>query len=100
DGRPYPAATWRDAPIVCELRGGWHELQMWRGGRLVYEENFRVRPGEDVVLTAWDPRPPVIPSPIDRPPAVPRLGLEEGHRFVDVPGPVSRRVPVGGYDVH
>jgi hypothetical protein len=55
DGRPYQIATWRDSPIVCTLRGGWHELRMWRDERLVYQEKFQVRPGEDVVLTASDP---------------------------------------------
>jgi hypothetical protein len=55
DGRSYQVATWRDSPIVCQLRRGWHELRMWRGERLVYREKFRVRPGEDAVLTAWDP---------------------------------------------
>jgi hypothetical protein len=57
DGRSYPVATWRDSPVVCELCMGWHELRMWRGDRLVYQETFRVRPRENVVLTAWDPRP-------------------------------------------
>jgi hypothetical protein len=57
DGRSYPVATWRDSPVVCELRMGWHDLRMWRGDRLVYQESFRVRPHENVVLTAWDPRP-------------------------------------------
>jgi hypothetical protein len=57
DGRPYPVATWRDSPVDCELHIGPHELQMWRGDRLVYCESFRVRPGEGVVLTAWDPQP-------------------------------------------
>jgi hypothetical protein len=56
DGRPYPVATWRDSPVVCELHSGPHELRMWRGDRLVYRESFRVRPGVGVVLTAWDPQ--------------------------------------------
>jgi hypothetical protein len=57
DGRSYPVATWRDSPITCELPMGWHELRMWRGAQPVYQEAFRVRPGENVVLTARDPRP-------------------------------------------
>ena len=57
DGRPYQVATWQDSTIVCELRGGWHELRMWRGERLVHHDKFQVRPGEEVVLTAWDPHP-------------------------------------------
>ena len=61
---PDPVATWREAPIVCNLRRGRHELRMWRGAQLVYRESFRVRPGEDVVLTAWDPPP--LPARIKR----------------------------------
>ena len=57
DGRSYPVATRRDSPLVCELRTGWHELRMWRGDRLVYQETFRVRFSDNTVLTAWDPRP-------------------------------------------
>jgi hypothetical protein len=55
DGRSYPVRTWRDSPIVCELRRGRHELRMWRGDRLVYQEAFQVRPGDNIILTAWDP---------------------------------------------
>jgi hypothetical protein len=57
DCRLYRVVTWRDSPVVCELRAGRHELRMWRGDRLVYQETFRVRPHEDVVLTAWDSAP-------------------------------------------
>jgi hypothetical protein len=28
---------------------------MKRGGRLLFRETFTVGPGQDVVLTAWDP---------------------------------------------
>lgn len=42
-------------PIVCKLRRGQHELLMKRGGRLLFRETFTVGPGQDVVLTAWDP---------------------------------------------
>src|SRR5262245_37581196 len=57
DGRSYPVATWQDSPFSCELGMGWHELRMWRGAQLVYQEAFQVRPGENLVLTALDPRP-------------------------------------------
>src|SRR5262245_53051364 len=57
DGQSYRVATWRDSPIACELPTGWHELRMWRGAQLVYQEAFLVRPGENVALTAWGPRP-------------------------------------------
>jgi hypothetical protein len=57
DGLSYSVATERDSPFACELRMGWHELRVWRGAQLAYQETFQVRPGENVVLTAWDPRP-------------------------------------------
>jgi hypothetical protein len=55
DGTVYPVATWRDSPIACELLAGWHDLRMWRGDRLVYQETFGAQAGENVALTAWDP---------------------------------------------
>ena len=42
-------------PIVCKLPDGRHDLIMTRDGELLYKETFTVRPGEGVVLTAWDP---------------------------------------------
>ena len=42
-------------PIVCELPDGQHDLIMTRDGVLLYKETFTVRPGEGLVLTAWDP---------------------------------------------
>jgi hypothetical protein len=56
DGRSYPVRSWWDTPIVCELRRGRHELRMWRGDRLVYQEAFQVRPGDNIIRTAWAPR--------------------------------------------
>ena len=57
DDRPYRVAAPSDAPIVCDLRPGDHTLRMSRGGRVLFEEQFRTRPGEEVILTAWDSRP-------------------------------------------
>lgn len=56
DGRSYPVSTLHESPIVSELGRGWHELRVWRDDRLVYREDFRVQPGENLVLTACDLR--------------------------------------------
>ena len=42
-------------PIVCDLVAGWHHLIMRHGDRVLFEESFEVRPGKNIVLTAWDP---------------------------------------------
>jgi hypothetical protein len=42
-------------PIVCDLSPGWHRLIMRRGDRILFEESFEVRPGQNVVRTAWNP---------------------------------------------
>ena len=43
-----------DVPIVCELRPGKHTLQMTRNGKMLYEEEFSLNAGGEVVLTAWE----------------------------------------------
>jgi hypothetical protein len=43
-----------NTPITCELRPGQHTIQMFRSGVALYQEEFNVVPGEDIVLTAWD----------------------------------------------
>jgi hypothetical protein len=54
DDRTYLVEAWQDSPIVCEqLREGHHRLRMEKGGRVLYDEAFTIRPGEEVVLTAW-----------------------------------------------
>ncbi|MFO0892865.1 MAG: hypothetical protein U0790_27460 [Isosphaeraceae bacterium] len=40
----------RDAPIVCNLPPGWHDLVVKRGHRL------EVGPSKNVALDAWDPK--------------------------------------------
>ncbi len=42
------------SPIVCALRPGRHGARLLREGRVLYEEEFLVRAGEEVILTAWD----------------------------------------------
>jgi hypothetical protein len=44
----------RYEPIVSELSPGWYPLIMSRGDRILYEESFEVRRGDNIVLTAWD----------------------------------------------
>jgi hypothetical protein len=46
-------SSW-EAPIVCALRPGPHQLRMLRNGRVLYQEEFRLAAGEERVLTAWD----------------------------------------------
>jgi hypothetical protein len=48
----------RDAPLSWELRPGRHTLRMCRSGELLSEEEFAIFPGEDTVLTAWNPHGP------------------------------------------
>jgi hypothetical protein len=54
DNETYHIETLAASPIVCELRPGKHGLRMTRNGRTLYEEKFILRPGEELVLTAWD----------------------------------------------
>ncbi|WP_422924166.1 hypothetical protein [Singulisphaera sp. PoT] len=54
DSSAYRIGEVRDEPIVCELTPGEHHLAMYRSGQLLFEQGFSVKPGEDVVLTAWD----------------------------------------------
>ena len=49
EDRPY-------AVIECPLRAGRHLLLMKRGDRILYEEWFTIRRGEEVILTAYCPR--------------------------------------------
>jgi hypothetical protein len=43
------------APIACNLAPGWHRLVMRRGDRILFEESFEVRLGENCVRVAGDP---------------------------------------------
>ena len=54
DGWRYHVKSLWDSPIVCELRPGTHTLQMVRNGSILYEEEFKLRASEEVVLTAWE----------------------------------------------
>jgi hypothetical protein len=54
-GRTFRIEERRFDPIVCELPAGCHVLVMTRHGRILYQEFFDVRPGQSLVLTAWNP---------------------------------------------
>jgi hypothetical protein len=55
DDRDYPVNTVYESPLLCEVRAGRHVLKLKRGDRVVYNEEFSVEAGQEVVLTAWDP---------------------------------------------
>jgi hypothetical protein len=66
DDEKYHIETIWETPIVCELSPGPHVLRMSRSGRVVYEENFSLGVGQEVVLTAWEP-PSETPTQADLP---------------------------------
>lgn len=54
DRQTYRVETLWDSPIVCELRPGRHLLRMLRSGRVLFEQEFTLDAGQEVVLTAWE----------------------------------------------
>jgi hypothetical protein len=54
DGSVYHVEGLDQTPVVCELAPGRHTVQMVRDRRLLYQEDFLIKAGEDVVLAAWD----------------------------------------------
>jgi hypothetical protein len=50
----YPVESLGTTPIVCELRPGHHMVRMLQNGRTLYEEPFTLKPGEELILSAWD----------------------------------------------
>jgi hypothetical protein len=54
DDETYHVDSLSQTPIVCELRSGRHKVRMLREGRVVYEEEFTIVAGEELVLAAWD----------------------------------------------
>ena len=65
DERYHIESLW-ETPIVCELSPGSHVLRMYRSGRLVYEENFSLGVGQDIVLMAWERSNGALPDPVFR----------------------------------
>jgi hypothetical protein len=54
DDTRYAVESLWQTPIVCELHPGPHIARMVRDGRVVYQEEFAIAAGEDLILTAWD----------------------------------------------
>jgi hypothetical protein len=54
DDAAYHVDSLEQTPIVCELRAGRHKVRMLREGRVVYEEEFTIVAGQELVLAAWD----------------------------------------------
>ncbi len=50
----YPIESVWTTPIVCELEPGRHMVRMLQNNRVLYEEEFTLKPGEEIMLTAWD----------------------------------------------
>jgi len=84
DDVPYHIETLWETPIVCELSPGHHVLRMCRSGRTLYEEQFSLGVGKEIVLTAWEP-----PSEIQAQAAIPNHLSNKARR----PSPVGRRSP-------
>jgi hypothetical protein len=55
DDVAYHIETLWETPIVCELRPGHHVLRMCRSGRSLYEQEFSLGIGQEIVLVAWEP---------------------------------------------
>ncbi|MHB1560904.1 MAG: hypothetical protein ACYC61_25905 [Isosphaeraceae bacterium] len=54
DQNVYHLDSLEETPIICELRPGRHVARMIREDRVVYQEEFAVSAGEEVILSAWD----------------------------------------------
>jgi hypothetical protein len=83
DDRAYPIESVAESPLVCELGTGEHVLRMRRGPRLVYEEKFTLRPGQELILAAYESHPNAAPGPGPRSRASgpsPALAIRTGHR--------------------
>jgi hypothetical protein len=54
DDLGYQVESLQDSPITCELRPGKHSLRMEQNGKILFTDEFTLRSGDEVVLTAWD----------------------------------------------
>jgi hypothetical protein len=54
DDALYHVESLEQTPIVCELKPGRHKARMLRDEQVVYEEEFTIVAGEEVILSAWD----------------------------------------------
>jgi hypothetical protein len=66
DEHAYRVESLVETPIVCTLPPGRHVVRMSRAGAVLYEEDFVLEPGRELVLCAYDrtdvPRPRVGPD--------------------------------------
>jgi hypothetical protein len=72
DHEAYRIEDLSESPIVRELRPGRHTVRMSRDGQELYQEEFVVVAGEDVVLAVCEPRA-ADPSPAPWPAHVARM---------------------------
>jgi hypothetical protein len=54
DDSTYHVKTLWESPIVRELEPGQHIVRMSRDGCLVFEQEFSIDAGEELILAAWD----------------------------------------------
>jgi hypothetical protein len=54
DDATYHVKTLWETPIVRNVQPGRHIVRMSLDGRLVFEQEFSIGAGEEIVLTAWD----------------------------------------------
>jgi hypothetical protein len=54
DDATYHVRTPWETPVVCELQPGAHVVTMSRDSRVVFQEEFSLDAGEELVLTAWE----------------------------------------------
>jgi len=54
DDLEYHVESLWQTPIVCELGSGNHTLRMSRDGRTLFEQEFTLNVGDEIVLVAWE----------------------------------------------
>jgi hypothetical protein len=54
DDQEYQVRSFEDVPVVCVLRPGKHVLRMKKNGKTLFSQEFMVRSGDELVLTAWE----------------------------------------------
>jgi hypothetical protein len=56
DDEMYHVRTLWETPVVCVLQPGHHALRLSRDGQPVFEQQFSIDSGEELVLTASEDR--------------------------------------------
>jgi hypothetical protein len=83
DDAEYHVESLWQTPIVCELGPGNHTVRMSRDGRTLFEEEFTLSPGKEIVLSAWEGHSDTQVKAV-----APSLSFHEPH----VPSPPARRI--------